>query len=110
MFVHLRLHTEYSISDGLIRVQPRKGVNGETLTSQAEKLNMPAIALTDRMNLFAMVKFYKAAESAGIKPIVGCDLWLSEAEKGMAPERLTLLVMNDQGYRNLTRLISQSYT
>ncbi len=110
MFVHLRLHTEYSITDGLVRVQPRKGVKGETLTSQTSKLGMPAVALTDRMNLFAMVKFYKAAESAGIKPIVGCDLWLGESEKGQAPERLTLLVMNDLGYRNLTRLISRSYT
>lgn len=112
MFVHLRLHTEFSITDGLIRVEPpkRKGVEGATLATTIAKLGMPAVALTDRMNLFAMVKFYKSSEAAGVKPIVGCDLWLAEREKGEAPERLTLLVQNDVGYRNLTRLISRGYT
>ncbi|MGQ0619422.1 MAG: DNA polymerase III subunit alpha [Panacagrimonas sp.] len=112
MFVHLRLHTEFSLTDGLIRVDPpkRKGVEGATLATGVAALGMPAVALTDRMNLFAMVKFYKSCESAGIKPIVGCDVWLSESAKGEAPERLTLLVMNDAGYRNLTRLLSRGYT
>ena len=112
MFVHLRLHTEYSITDGLVRVEPpkRKGVEGATLATHAARLGMPAIALTDRMNLFAMVKFYKSSEAAGIKPVVGCDLRLTEGQKGEPPERLTLLVQNEAGYRNLTRLISQGYT
>lgn len=112
MFVHLRLHTEFSLTDGLIRVEPpkRKGVEGATLASQVAKLRMPAVALTDRMNVFAMVKFYKSSEAAGVKPIVGCDLWLAETQKGEAPERLTVLVQNEQGYRNLTRLISRGYT
>lgn len=112
MFVHLRLHTEFSLTDGLIRVEPpkRKGVEGATLASHVAKLGMPAVALTDRMNVFAMVKFYKSCEGAGVKPIVGCDLWLAEREKGEAPERLTLLVQNELGYRNLTRLISRGYT
>lgn len=111
MFVHLRVHTEYSISDGLVRVQApkRKGASG-TLTKQVAEQAMPAVALTDRMNLFAMVKFYTAAESSGVKPIIGCDLWLEELDKGQGAERLTLLVQNEQGYRNLTRLISRSYT
>ncbi|MGQ0529479.1 MAG: DNA polymerase III subunit alpha [Panacagrimonas sp.] len=112
MFVHLRLHTEFSLNDGLIRVEPpkRKGVEGATLSAQVARLGMPAAALTDRMNLFAMVKFYKSAESAGVKPIVGCDLWLAERDKGEAPERITLLVQNQIGYRNLTQLISLGYT
>ncbi|MCC2657839.1 MAG: polymerase subunit alpha [Panacagrimonas sp.] len=112
MFVHLRLHTEFSLTDGLIRVEPpkRKGVEGATLASQVARLGMPAVGLTDRMNVFAMVKFYKSCEGAGIKPIVGCDLWLAEAQKGESPERLTLLVQNQTGYRNLTRLISRGYT
>ncbi|MGQ0501158.1 MAG: DNA polymerase III subunit alpha [Panacagrimonas sp.] len=112
MFVHLRLHTEFSISDGLIRVDPpkRKDVEGATLASRVASLEMPAVALTDRMNLFAMVKFYKSSEAAGVKPIVGCDLWLAERAKGEAPERLTLLVQNEAGYRNLTRLLSRAYT
>ena len=112
MFVHLRLHTEFSLTDGLIRVEPpkRKGVEGATLASHVARLGMPAVALTDRMNVFAMVKFYKSCESAGLKPIVGCDLWLAERDKGEAPERLTLLVKDQVGYRNLTRLISRGYT
>jgi len=112
MFVHLRLHTEFSLTDGLVRVEPpkRKGVEGATLASYVARLGMPAVALTDRMNVFAMVKFYKSCEGAGVKPVVGCDLWLAEREKGEAPERLTLLVQNDLGYRNLTRLISRAYT
>ncbi len=112
-FVHLRLHPEYSLTDGLVRVEPPKrkgGGAGATLTSQAAKLGLPAVAVTDRNNLFAMVKFYKAAESAGIKPIVGADVWLEERAVGDSPERLTLLVQNEIGYRNLSRLISLAYT
>lgn len=112
-FVHLRLHTEYSLTDGLVRVEPPKrkgGGAGATLTSQAAKLGLPAVAVTDRNNLFAMVKVYKAAESVGIKPIVGADVWLEERATGEGPERLTLLVQNETGYRNLSRLISLSYT
>jgi DNA polymerase III subunit alpha len=112
MFVHLRLHTEFSLTDGLIRVEPpkRKGVEGATLAGHVATLGMPAVALTDRMNVFAMVKFYKSCESAGVKPVVGCDVWLAERDKGEAPERLTLLVQNQTGYRNLTRLVSRAYT
>ena len=112
-FVHLRLHTEYSLTDGLVRVEPPKrkgGGAGETLSSQAAKLKFPAIAVTDRNNLFAMVKVYKSAEAVGIKPIVGADVWLEERQPAEAPERLTLLVQNDEGYHNLSRLISLAYT
>ena len=80
-FVHLRVHTEFSLTDGVVRVEPPKrkgGGVGGTLTSRAAELGYPAVAITDRNNLFAMVKFYKAAENAGIKPVVGVDLWLEE--------------------------------
>ena len=121
-FVHLRLHTEYSLTDGIVRVEPprrkskdetpgeKKKAYEQTLPGRAGILKLPALAITDRNNLFAMVKFYKTAESAGIKPIIGADVWLEERTKGDGPERLTLLVQNETGYRNLTRLISLGYT
>jgi DNA polymerase-3 subunit alpha len=112
-FVHLRVHTEYSLTDGVVRVEPPKrkgGGVGATLSSRAAELKMPAAAVTDQNNLFAMVKFYKSAESAGIKPIIGADVWLDARVPGEAPERLTLLVQNDGGYRHLARLISAAYT
>ena len=114
-YVHLHLHSEYSLSDGLIRVAPGKK-KGELqdyqqpLTERATELGLGALALTDHSNLFAMVKFYKAAESAGIKPITGADIWLQPQEPDAAPELLTLLACDEVGYRNLVRLISRSYT
>jgi len=112
-FVHLRVHTEFSLTDSIVRVEPPKrkgGGGGATLTKKVAALGQPAVAITDRMNLFAMVKFYKSAEGAGLKPIIGADLWLPEAERGEGAERITLLVANETGYRNLTWLISQAYT
>ncbi len=99
-FVHLRLHTEYSLSDGIVRVGP--------LMQKLRDLDMPAVAVTDQSNLFAMIKFYSAAERAGIKPIIGVDAWVRE-ESAAAPSRLTLLCMNRTGYRNLTRLVTRSF-
>ncbi|MDE2150184.1 MAG: DNA polymerase III subunit alpha, partial [Gammaproteobacteria bacterium] len=111
-FVHLRLHTEYSLTDGLVRVEGGRrqgGANAATLTQRAAELGLPAQALTDRANLFAMVKFYQAAEAAGIKPIIGADVEVeTDGEPGLS-SRLTLLVQDTGGYRNLTRLISQAY-
>ncbi|MDD3762696.1 MAG: DNA polymerase III subunit alpha [Nevskiales bacterium] len=112
-FVHLRLHTEYSLTDGIVRVEPPKrkgGGLGATLLSRTAELGMPAVAVTDRNNLFSMVKFYKSAEGAGVKPIIGIDLWLEERTPQDEPERLTLLVQNEAGYLNLTRLLSRAYT
>jgi DNA polymerase-3 subunit alpha len=112
-FVHLRLHSEFSLTDSIVRIEPPKrkgGGSGGTLTKAVAAHKQPAVALTDRMNLFAMVKMYKAAEGAGIKPIVGADLWIAERLKGEGPERITLLVQNETGYRNLTLLISRAYT
>jgi len=114
-FVHLRVHTEYSVADSIIRVEPpkRKGsggsINAQTLTERAAEIGLPACAITDRNNLFAMVKFYKSAEASGLKPIVGADVRLEEADDA-APTRATFLVQNERGYRNLTRLISRGYT
>jgi DNA polymerase-3 subunit alpha len=100
-FIHLRLHTEYSLVDGIVRIKP--------LVKQVAALGMPAVAVTDQSNLFSLVKFYKAAMGAGIKPIAGSDVWLYNPQEPARPHRLTLLVQNDQGYRNLTALISRSY-
>mgnify|MGYP001627126746 CR=1 FL=1 len=101
-FVHLNVHTEFSIVDGLVRV--------DDLISTVAKAGMPAVAVTDHGNLFAMIKFYSAAISAGIKPVCGCDVLIENPERPDRPYALTLLVKNLAGYRNLTRLISRSYT
>ncbi len=100
-FVHLRLHTEYSLVDGLVRVKP--------LMKAVTESGMPAVALTDQSNLFAMVKFYKAAMAAGIKPIVGCDVRVVNPDDQTQPHRLVLLCQDNQGYLNLSELISDSF-
>ncbi len=98
-FVHLRVHSEYSLVDGIVRIEP--------LIEMARALSMPAVALTDQCNLFALVKFYRAAQQAGVQPIIGADVWL-HSETGPA-SRLTLLCQDRTGYHNLTRLITRSY-
>ena len=100
-FVHLHLHTEYSLIDGIVRIKP--------LAAAAVADGMPAVALTDQGNLFGMVKFYRAAMAAGIKPIVGADLWVKNSNKLSCPFRLVFLCQNHEGYLNLTRLISRAY-
>ena len=100
-FVHLRVHTEYSLVDGLVRLKP--------LVKAAGEHGMPALAVTDEANLFGLVKFYKAAQGAGLKPVIGTDLWLANPHDEEHPYRLTLLAMNDTGYRNLTELISRGW-
>jgi len=101
-FIHLRTHSEYSLVDGLLRIKP--------LVKAVADAHMPAVAITDQGNLFAMVKFYKAAQAAGVKPVIGADLWLAPAQEGGEPTRFTLLCKNVEGYRNLAQLISRSYT
>ncbi len=100
-FVHLRVHTEFSLVDGLVRV---KG-----LVNAAKDAGMPAVAITDQVNLFALVKFFKAATGAGIKPICGADLLVLNDNDIDEPYRVTLLVQNAKGYRNLMELISRAY-
>ncbi len=100
-FVHLRLHTEYSLVDSVVRVPE--------LMDAAAAAGMAAVALTDQSNLFAMVKFYKAALARGIKPIIGVDAWLAEPGERAEASRLVLLCQNLEGYRNLTQLVTRSY-
>ena len=99
-FIHLRLHTEYSISDGLVTIGP--------LVECLAGLEMPAVAVTDLANLFGLVKFYTSSQSAGIKPLGGCDVLVEDDSGVLTP--LVLLVQSEQGYLNLTQLVSQMYT
>lgn len=100
-FVHLNVHTEYSLVDSVIRIKP--------LMQAVAAADMPAVALTDQSNLFALVKFYRAALNAGLKPIIGVHAQFYAGEATPA-HRATLFCQNETGYRNLTRLISRGYT
>jgi DNA polymerase-3 subunit alpha len=98
-FVHLRLHTEYSLLDGIVRVP-------ELMVAVAAA-GMPAVALTDQSNLFAMVKFYKEAQGAGVKPLIGVDAWIRDGERSSS--RIVFLCQNLVGYRHLTQLVTRSF-
>ena len=100
-FVHLRVHTEYSLVDSVVRVKP--------LMSALAADHMPAVALTDQSNLFAMVKFTRAALGTGIKPIIGVDLWVRQEDEQGLPYRMVLLCKDRVGYLNLSLLITKSY-
>jgi DNA polymerase III subunit alpha len=100
-FIHLRVHSEYSIVDGLVRI--------DDLVGEAGRDCQPALAMTDLSNLFGMVKFYKAARGKGIKPIIGCDVWVSNDTDREKPSRLLLLVKNSAGYLRLCELLSQAW-
>lgn len=100
-FAHLRLHTEFSISDGLVTIKP--------LIAKLHEHSMPAVAITDMANMFSLIKFYSAAIKAGIKPVCGCDV-LVESDDPSKQTRLVLLVKNQTGYLSLTKLISELYT
>ncbi len=100
-FVHLRLHTEYSLIDGLVRIR--------ALVERVKELGMPAVAVSDQCNFYGLVKFYKAAISGGVKPIFAVDLLVREGENRETPTLLCLLAANQTGYQNLIRLISRAY-
>jgi len=100
-FIHLHLHSEYALVDSVIRLKP--------LVKAVAAAGMPAVAVTDPVNLFGLVRFYQAALSAGIKPIAGADVWLRNPDDLKQPHRLVLLVQDQRGYGNLTRLISRAY-
>jgi DNA polymerase III subunit alpha len=99
-FVHLRLHTEYSLLDGIVRVPE--------LMAAVAAAGMPAVALTDQSNLFAMVKFYKEALGAGVKPLIGVDAWIRETGERVA-SRIVFLCQDLNGYRHLTQLVTRSF-
>lgn len=101
-FVHLHVHSEYSLADGVVRVK--------ALVRSAQQLNMPAVAVTDLANLYGMVKFYQAAVAGGIKPIVGVDAWILNPDSPAAPTRLVLLAATQDGYRALCRLLARAHT
>jgi len=101
-FIHLRVHTEYSMVDGIIRQKP--------LMKYCAENNIPAVAMTDQSNICGLVKFYSAANSKGIKPIIGVDAWVRSSAMGSEIFRTVFLCQNFKGYKNLTRLISRSYT
>jgi len=98
-FVHLHLHSEYSLVDSTVRIAP--------LVRRCVELGLPAVAITDQGNLFALVKFFSAAQKAGIKPIAGSDVWVECGERGM--QRLTLLCRDREGFLSLSRLLSRAY-
>ncbi|MHC5349562.1 DNA polymerase III subunit alpha [Pseudomonas sp. A46] len=101
-FVHLRLHSEYSLVDGLVRIKP--------LVKAVAGAGMPAVAVTDQSNMCSLVKFYKAAMGGGIKPICGADIWLASPFEDGPLTRMTLLAMHADGYRNLTELVSRGWS
>lgn len=100
-FIHLRVHSDFSMMDGLNKVKPILG--------KVADLGMPAVAITDQMNMCGLVKFYSEAHNLGIKPIIGTDFWVTNEVFGDEPFRLTLLAMNNEGYKNITVLISKAY-
>ena len=100
-FIHLRLHSEFSLVDGTVKIK--------ALAKRLVELNMPAIAVTEHANLFSLVKFYKATRGVGIKPIAGADVLIYNPDEPTVPYRLTLLVNNNVGYVTLTELVSKAY-
>jgi DNA polymerase-3 subunit alpha len=111
-FVHLHVHTEYSLVDGVVRIESeyKDGrVVREGLIDACVRLGMPAVALTDRANLFALVKFYRTAQVKGIKPLVGVDALIREEGERAEPSRLVLFCQDERGYKNLTRLVTRAY-
>ena len=100
-FIHLRLHSEYSVVDGIVRI--------DDALARAKTDSMPALALTDLNNLFGAIKFYRAARAQGIKSIIGCDVWISNPENRDQAHRLLLLCRSPLGYRHLCELLSRAF-
>src|SRR5262245_2012251 len=107
-FVHLHLHTEYSLLDGSIRMKE--------LMKKAAEFGMPAVAITDHGNLFGAIEFYQEAQRAGVKPIIGCEVYVAPgSHKDRPPSRresayhFTLLAANETGYRNLVKLVTAAH-
>jgi DNA polymerase III subunit alpha len=108
-FVHLHLHTEFSLLDGACRI--------DELLDQAEQLKMPALAVTEHGNMFSSVVFHDAARKRGINPILGCEVYVAPGDRrdksgtaGETANHLVLLAENEKGFRNLIKLVSSGYT
>ncbi len=101
-FVHLRVHSEYSLIDGVVRIKP--------LIAATVAKQMPAVAISDNANLFGLVKFYNAANQGGVKPIIATDVWIAPAAVTQDATPLVLIARNNAGYRNLCELLSRAYT
>ena len=100
-FVHLRLHSEYSVTDGIVRI--------DEAVAKAAGDGMPALAITDSGNLFGMVKFYKAARGSGVKPLIGADCWVQNVTDRDKPARILILVASHKGYLRLCELLSRAW-
>src|SRR5256886_9284778 len=107
-FVHLHLHTEYSLLDGAIRMKE--------LMKKAVEFKMPAVAITDHGNLFGAIEFYQEAQRAGVKPIIGCEAYIAPgshkdrpASRRDAAYHITLLAENETGYHNLVKLVTAGH-
>ncbi|OGA34623.1 MAG: DNA polymerase III subunit alpha [Betaproteobacteria bacterium RIFCSPLOWO2_12_FULL_64_23] len=101
VFVHLRLHSEFTVTDGIVRI--------DQAVARAAEDGMPALAITDLANLFGMVKFYKAARAQGVKPVIGCDVWISNEAERDKPSRLLLLCRNRKGFLQLSELLTRAW-
>ncbi|MDR1434678.1 DNA polymerase III subunit alpha [Candidatus Endomicrobiellum devescovinae] len=120
-FVHLHNHTEYSLLDGACRLTDDKGKPGELFNLIAKEYKMPALAITDHGNMYGAMEFYWAAKQSGIKPIIGCEVYVApksrfdknidrNAEDGGNYNHLTLLAKDFEGYQNLMRIVSIGFT
>ena len=101
VYIPLRQHTEFSITDGTLRIKE--------LVKKAAAFGLPALGISDLMNTFGLVKFYKACRGAGIKPVVGADVWVANPDNSEQPFRAMLLVRNEAGYRRLCELLTRAY-
>ena len=100
-FVHLHLHSEYSLVNGMIRIP--------SLVEQTLQNQMPAVAITDMGNLYGAVKFFNKSSAQGIKPIIGAELYIENPDKVTQPYIVVLLVQDEVGYVNLSELLSRGF-
>ena len=107
MFTHLHVHTEYSLLDGLSRIEP--------LVERAKELNMAGLAITDHGGMYGAIDFYRVATAAGVKPIIGCEMYVAPGSRhdrdprDKTPFHTTVLAKNNAGYRNLVKLVTKSH-
>ncbi|MCY3769793.1 MAG: DNA polymerase III subunit alpha [Gammaproteobacteria bacterium] len=100
-FVHLHLHSEFSLTDGIVRLGP--------LVEKCVEFEQPAVALTDVSNLYAFVKFYQACLKKGVKPVIGCDVWIENPLENLQCDRVVLFCQDRDGFRNLSRILTRAY-